>query len=438
MPIRSFLKNCHGGVAPMFALALVPLIAAVGSSVDYTIAAKVRSQLLAAADSASIGSVSKTSAGLAAAALMTADGTVTAGVTDATKLFNAHVGSSASYTLNSVTAKVVKSGLKITSTVEFAADVPMHFMGFFGHKVMTVKGSATAANSIPPFIDFYLLLDNTPSMGVAATPADVTTMVNGTSDKCAFACHNTSDSNNYYKLAKQLGVTMRIDVLRNATQKLMDTAKATAVFSNQFRMGIYTFGADATKVGLTTIQSPTTNLANAKSAAASIDLMTIPYQNYRGDTQTNLVEALGDIESKIAKPGDGSSSSKPQKFLFFVSDGVANRVNGSPGCTEALVTSTDPQTGVKYARCQEPLNVSECDAIKKRGIKIAVLYTTYLPLPTNDWYNDWISPFSSKIGKNMESCASPDLYFEVSPSQGISEAMTALFQKAVAQARLTK
>jgi hypothetical protein len=38
----------------------------------------------------------------------------------------------------------------------------------------------------------------------------------------------------------------------------------------------------------------------------------------------------------------------------------------------------------------------------------------------------------------MESCASPDLYFEVSPSQGISEAMTALFQKAVAQARLTK
>jgi len=38
----------------------------------------------------------------------------------------------------------------------------------------------------------------------------------------------------------------------------------------------------------------------------------------------------------------------------------------------------------------------------------------------------------------MQSCASPGLYFEVSPTQGISQAMTALFQKAVAQARLTK
>jgi hypothetical protein len=38
----------------------------------------------------------------------------------------------------------------------------------------------------------------------------------------------------------------------------------------------------------------------------------------------------------------------------------------------------------------------------------------------------------------MQSCASPGLYFEVSPTQGIAEAMKALFQKAVAQARLTK
>jgi hypothetical protein len=36
----------------------------------------------------------------------------------------------------------------------------------------------------------------------------------------------------------------------------------------------------------------------------------------------------------------------------------------------------------------------------------------------------------------MQQCASPGLYFEVSPSQGIAEAMQALFQKAVGQARL--
>jgi hypothetical protein len=37
----------------------------------------------------------------------------------------------------------------------------------------------------------------------------------------------------------------------------------------------------------------------------------------------------------------------------------------------------------------------------------------------------------------MQSCASPGLYFEVSPTQGISEAMSALFQKAVADARIS-
>ncbi|HKY85462.1 MAG TPA: hypothetical protein VJL90_01740, partial [Pseudorhodoplanes sp.] len=71
-------------------------------------------------------------------------------------------------------------------------------------------------------------------------------------------------------------------------------------------------------------------------------------------------------------------------------------------------------------------------------IKIAGLYTTYLPLPTNDWYSTWIKPFSSEIGPNMEKCASPGLYFEVSPTQGISDAMTKLFQKVVQQARLTQ
>jgi hypothetical protein len=36
----------------------------------------------------------------------------------------------------------------------------------------------------------------------------------------------------------------------------------------------------------------------------------------------------------------------------------------------------------------------------------------------------------------MEACASPGLYFEVSPTQGISQAMNALFQKAVSDARI--
>jgi hypothetical protein len=76
-----------------------------------------------------------------------------------------------------------------------------------------------------------------------------------------------------------------------------------------------------------------------------------------------------------------------------------------------------------------------------------VLYTTYLALPTNGWYMSWIDPFNagpygpspnSQIAKNMEACASPGFYFVVSPTDGISQAMTALFQKVVQTAHVTK
>jgi hypothetical protein len=44
---------------------------------------------------------------------------------------------------------------------------------------------------------------------------------------------------------------------------------------------------------------------------------------------------------------------------------------------------------------------------------------------------------NSEIATNMQTCASPGFYFEVSPSQGISDAMNTLFRKAVADAHIS-
>jgi hypothetical protein len=335
----------------------------------------------------------------------------------------------------------------VNSTVQFSAGVPVMMLGILGMSSLTISGTSGASNSIPLFADFYVLLDNTPSMGVGATTGDINTMVNNTPDQCAFACHDLSNPSNYYNLAKQLGVTMRIDVLRQATQKLMDTAAQTEVYSNQFRMAIYTFGSSAQSKGLSTIQTLTSNLTMAKSSASNIDLMTVPYQNYADDTDTDFPDVLTSINSQITTPGTGNSSSSPLKYVFFVSDGVSDRAIGSPSCSQPTTVGSDPQTQQTYQRCQEPLIASFCTTMKNRGIKIAVLYTTYLPLPTNSWYNTWIAPFNlgpygpspnSQIALNMASCASPGLFFEVSPTQGISSAMNALFQKAVAEAHISQ
>src|SRR4029453_582598 len=170
------------------------------------------------------------------------DGPIAVGVADSTKLFTGNMDGTTGYTLNSATPTMTKVGSVITSQIQFSADIPTMFLGVVGKSKMTVTGTSTATANMPLYVDFYLLLDNSPSMGVGATPADVATMVANTSDKCAFACHDLNDNNNYYKLAKSLGVTTRIDVLRTATQSLMDTEASTQTTYNQFRMTIYALG----------------------------------------------------------------------------------------------------------------------------------------------------------------------------------------------------
>src|SRR6266700_2954485 len=439
---RRFGTDRRGNIAVIFALASLPVLSAVGCAVDYSRASQMRSKLLAAADSASVGSLAKTAPAFIAAGTMTSDGSISVGVTDARNIFNANMSGVTGYTLNSVTPTVTKSGTVVTSNVTFSATVPTSFMGIIGTSSFSVTGSSTSTANLPQYIDFYLLLDNSPSMGVAATPADVTTMVNHTSDQCAFACHDYNDSNNYYNLAKNLGVTTRIDVLRTATQSLMDTAGATETYSNQFRMAIYDFGASSKTIGLRALFSLSSSLSSAKTAAGNIDLMGVYGNNdaYTADKDPQFSTVLPAINNVISTPGTGTSAS-PLKYLFFVSDGVADESNSS--CLKTMSNST---FGNISPRCQSPINPALCTTLKNRGIKIAVLYTTYLQLTTNSWYMAWIDPFNkgpfgpspnSEIALNMASCASPGLYFEVSPTQGISAAMNALFQKAVADARIS-
>jgi Flp pilus assembly protein TadG len=441
--LARFRSDIQGNVAVTFAIVCVPLITAVGCGVDYSRANQLRAKLQSAVDAASVGAVSRTSPAFIAAGAMTADGIITAGNDDARNIFNGNMNGTTGYTLNSVTPEVKKTGSVLTATVSFSASVPMMFMNIVGIKTMTLQGMSKATASMPKYIDFYLLLDNSPSMGVAATPDDVTKMVNATSDAkygsnryCAFACHDYNDSNNFYNLAKSIGVTTRIDVLRSATQQLMDTATQTQTYPNQFRMAIYDFGAASKTIGLRALFALSANLSSAKSAAGNIDLMGVYGNNdaYTADKDTPFTAVFPAVNNEISTPGDGTTGS-PLKYLFFVSDGVADESNAA--CLKPKASGN---------RCQSPINPALCTTLKNRGIKIAVLYTTYLQLPTNGWYMSWIDPFNkgpfgpspnSEIAQNMQACASPGFYFEVSPTQGIADAMNALFKKAVADARIS-
>jgi hypothetical protein len=258
---------------------------------------------------------------------------------------------------------------------------------------------------------------------VAATP---------TQGGCAFGCHETHPSSDNlgnpngednYALARNLGVTLRVDLLRQAVQNLMSTAQSTENSNNAaYRMAINTFD-----VNFNTIQALTTNLATAQSSAGNIQLLTVYSNNWltstnkNSDTDTDYDKAMTGANTLMPNPGSGTNvnGDTPQEVLFFVTDGVEDE-------------------SVSGSRHQSVMDPAQCTTIKNRGIRIAVLYTEYLPLPTNSWYNTYIAPVQGNIAPSLQSCASPGLFFQVNTGGDISSALSQLFQYAIQTAYLSQ
>jgi Flp pilus assembly protein TadG len=422
--LRRFVRETNGNVAIIVALTALPMLMLAGIGIDYGIAAMRQEQLSGYADAAALAAVTPT---------MMAQAT-SIGATTATNVFTAQASSLKDVSNTSPSVNVTVNGLKRTATVGFAAAYQTSFATILGWKTIPISGSSSATGGIAPNIDFYLMLDDSPSMAIAATQAGIDAMVAATPTQggCAFGCHQTHpQSDNLgnpggidnYQLARNLNVTLRIDMLRQAAQDLASTAASTmATNKATYRMGIYTFD-----LGLNTIQTLTSDLAAAKTAAGNIDLLTVYANNWltssnkNSDTDTSYNVGMASINSTMPDPGGGTSnaSDKPQEVLFLVTDGVG----------DAMISGSR-KIGV--------ITTSLCDTIKTRGIRIAVLYTSYLPLPTNGFYNGNVAPFQSNIGPTLQSCASPGLYFQVNTGDDISAALIALFKLAIPSSFLSK
>jgi len=438
--VRSFAQDQNGNVAITLALSIIPCIFLTGMALDFTSATQKRVILNAAADAAALAAVTPTMMGQSNANAITA----------ATNMFNATASTVTAITGVTPTVAVANSngGLTRTVTVSYTAQSTNSFPNVLGLLTGTpqaswaISGSSQSTSTSAPNINFYLLLDNSPSMNIAATTAGINTMVSNTSAQggCAFACHESNPAGenpplgnphgeDNYTLAKNLGVVTRIENMASATQSLMTTASTTEASNNAaYEMAIYTFNGS----GTTQVQTLTSNLTTAANAASTIDVLEVYDNNWltstndNNDTDTDFDSAMSQINNIMPTPGTGASSSTPQQVLFIVSDGVEDDNTGS--CSEPL----------DGTRCQAPFDTTWCTTVKNRGTRIAVLYTAYLPLPTNSWYNSWIAPFQSSITTNMQSCASTGLYFAITTDGDISSAMQALFEQAVATARLTQ
>jgi Flp pilus assembly protein TadG len=191
-----FSRDRRGNISMIFGLTLVPLVTAVGTGVDYSLAARMKAKLQSAADAAAVGSISDNSPGYLAATLMTSDGTVAAGQTDADNVFNGIMNTITGYTGLSESSTVTKTGANLKSVVTFSAAVPTTFLKIAGFSTLTVNGTSSAGGSLPLYLDFYLTLDVSGSMGLPSTTAEANRMQSINPDNikqyptgCTLACH---------------------------------------------------------------------------------------------------------------------------------------------------------------------------------------------------------------------------------------------------------
>jgi Flp pilus assembly protein TadG len=202
--LSQFRGNSKANVAAIFAIASIPILAAIGCAVDYSLAVRMQSKMQSASDAASVGSISQSAPGYTAAGKMTGNGSVDPGVDDAKNIFMSNLcgpiaggcANVSGYSDLVVTPTVTKSGSALTSVVKFTAQVPVTFLKVIGYQTLTISGSSTSSAAMSKYLDFYLTLDVSGSMGLPSTPAEQARLAVVNPDNhvqyptgCTLACH---------------------------------------------------------------------------------------------------------------------------------------------------------------------------------------------------------------------------------------------------------
>src|SRR5262249_48078930 len=150
-------------IAVITALLLLPCVFAMGIGVDYTLAHQKQNQINGYADAAVLAAVSP-----AAMLLNSTDAQTTS-----MNVFLAQVNTmtDVQYSPSDVTVTVTdaRSGtaLNRVTTLTYKAKSPTLFASVIGLPTLPIGGTSSSTNGISPQINFYLLLDTSPSMEIA-------------------------------------------------------------------------------------------------------------------------------------------------------------------------------------------------------------------------------------------------------------------------------
>ncbi len=431
-----------GSVAIIAALTFAVILVIAGGAVDFSLAASSKSTLQDLADSAILTATTPAqmlnTASVAQQAVNTA---WTLSTSSQTKVKNLTA------TINVVDTTAASGGKQRTVTLTFSGQSTTFFGALVGYNTLTIGGTATASRSSAPYINIYVLVDNSQSMGIGSTQADMISLYNVSlkknGDGCVFGCHVALDNEPYADeaLGHANGVTMRIDSAKSAITTMINQAQADNE-SAFVKFALYTMGGGGSTSAtlLTKIADVSNNYTSLVSSVAQIDLETKSAQGVIGDT--DVEDALKSLVATLPSTnGNGNTAATPMNFIFIVTDGLDDFNTNKSGLP---CLNNAPSPG--GYRCTQSVPVTNCTTAKTSA-NIGVVYTPYLPLYNNPnntgsgYYSSYTSlvvPFSSTISSNLQNCATNgNFFFTASDGPSIVTAMTQLFARASSYARLT-
>lgn len=444
-----------GAVAIITAVAAPALVMIVGFACDYGYASYINQRLARATDSGTLGSVSQTAATTAGGYTAT-DAMQAIGV----NIFNANIAD-LSMTGMKFNLSVVSDGSGgVIATGSYAYSLPTFFGGVLGFTNIALSGTAKTTARPVTYVNYYIIVDTSQSMGIAATQTDMHTLYNRvvtyknattTEPGCVFGCHVLG--NIYDKHGNVVGVqqytneslahdpqygtkiNLRIDAAISAIQSIITTASSVAATTKNIQFALYGMQLDpANNNQISTVATMSSNYSTLSTAAATIELGN---NDGAGEGDSDFPNGLATFNnmltsSGVKSNGNGASATSPLNFIFIVSDGLSD-VNGTNHTTGAF-------------------NASNCYALKKLAT-VGTIYTTYSPIyqnnnPAGKQYNSdfvkLVQPYTMTNGDQLATgllnCATDSTYaFQANDGPDIVKAMKSLFQRTQpSSARITQ
>lgn len=451
--VRNWRCDRSANVSIIYAFALVPTIALLGLGTDWFEQQSYKKRLDAAADGAALAAI--TTAKVYVTANSQTDpnavsNAIAAGKAQAAKTFAVNAGSAElNLTVTPQISFPPPANQTYTATVSYSTSMPTNFGRLVGFtSPFTVAGSATSSLTMGQYIDFYVLLDVSGSMGIPTTTDGQNALAQINPDNhsqyptgCVFACHFAGSQG--YNLAKQPqnNIALRVDTVGQAVSALLQTATATeqqAGIANEFRIGLYPFIVHS--IDAAPLSSNFTQAASVASNLGSTYLdqgwngapnePTSSNGTRIGSGGTHFETIVNDMPNYIKAFGNGQTASAPKPFLFLVTDGVDNN-------------QTYPFNG---SQPQLP-TTSFCTLAKSNNFTVAVLYIPYVPITNpnpsfagdeDDKVNALVPPLSQQVPSTLQQCATSGFFFTASSPTDINNAMQTMFFQALQVARLTQ